>query len=346
MATHVLEKNEKSAGGSRATGVGRAHHDAASMLAHDTRNWLTALQVYCDLLQTSGAVDARYQDWIDELAAAVGRGQSLVLSLLDAVAQVPPTLAAVPAPVSPAAKPLDGAAESGQASSAVARCIERMLPMLRLLAGPEVHMDVDVPKEFEKAALPEGDLDRILHNLVINAVESMPQGGDLRISLSAAHVQLSAEDEHLCPRLLLCVSDTGTGIAPTLLPHVFESGVSSKKLHRVGPHMGPHKGRGDLHGFGLAAVRELTASAGGRVRVQSEVGRGTTVEVELPVAAALGKRQTASVPPVFSLTMPGSGQLFPLQSRCASADRPAAGRRKNDAAAQQPNARQRLRRKA
>ena len=56
---------------------------AASHLAHDARNWLTVLQVYCDLLRSSGAVAGHGRTWIDELSNAVERGQGLVTSLLD-----------------------------------------------------------------------------------------------------------------------------------------------------------------------------------------------------------------------------------------------------------------------
>ena len=56
---------------------------AASHLAHDARNWLTVLQVYCDLLRSSGAVAGKGRTWIEELSNAVERGQGLVTSLLD-----------------------------------------------------------------------------------------------------------------------------------------------------------------------------------------------------------------------------------------------------------------------
>ena len=72
--------------------------------------------------------------------------------------------------------------------------------------------------------------------------------------------------------LLLRVSDTGNGIAPEHVAHIFDAGVSGKTT-------GKNSGQ---HGFGLAIVRELTQSAGGTVRVRSHPGQGSCFEVELP----------------------------------------------------------------
>ncbi len=69
----------------RAAAAEKSGAASASYLAHDTRNWLTVLQMYCDLLRTPGAVASGHQNWIDELSGAVERGQELVASLLDSV---------------------------------------------------------------------------------------------------------------------------------------------------------------------------------------------------------------------------------------------------------------------
>lgn len=74
---HLLAESEESEPRTKTT------YSAASLLAHDVRNWLTALQMYCDLLQTCARDDARYPEWTHELSAALRRGKELMASLLE-----------------------------------------------------------------------------------------------------------------------------------------------------------------------------------------------------------------------------------------------------------------------
>lgn len=275
-------------------------HSPASLLAHDTRNWLTVLQVYCDLLQTSGAVDARYQDWINELAAAVGRGQGLVASLLDSVQNCEPdtaqntprnVAASISASGEPAGKPAGNTTD-------LASSVGRRLAMLQNLAGDKIQVSLEIETETAQAALPEGDFDRILQNLALNAIEAMPQGGELRITLSTLYVERSGAEGQSSNMVLLRVSDTGMGISPSLLPSIFQPGVSGKKL----------AGKSSAErGLGLAVVRDLTVQASGSVRVRSHGGQGACFEIELPAAhapsgqrpvsaAQLSRRQRAAQP--------------------------------------------------
>ena len=260
-----------------------------SLLAHDTRNWLTVLRVYCDLLQTSGAVDARSQGWIDELSATVDRGKELVVSLLDSVpgGGQPTAVTALPA----LRRSGQSSIESGKAKAAqaplldLAAAIERRLPSLRRVAGEKIHVSLEMEIETAEAAIAECDFDRILQNLAVNAMEAMPLGGDLRIALSALHVE-RADATHPSSRILvLRVSDTGTGISPSLLPSIFQPGVSGKK---------PSAQHSSERGLGLAVVRELTLRAGGSVRVHSHGGRGTCFEIELPSAQRSSRQRQHS----------------------------------------------------
>jgi len=109
-------------------------------------------------------------------------------------------------------------------------------------------------------------MDRVLQvvsNLVENALRSTPAGGS---------VQVRAEPG------LLVVEDTGVGLAPEDVPHAFERFY----LHDRNPD-----GRARIgSGLGLAIVKELTERMGGTVSIDSEVGRGTTFVVRLPVDPA------------------------------------------------------------
>jgi signal transduction histidine kinase len=104
----------------------------------------------------------------------------------------------------------------------------------------------------------------VLGNLVTNALRYTPSCG--RITLSA-HRQGNA--------VALAVQDTGAGIAPDALPHVFD------RFYRGDPARNQQDGES---GLGLAIAKSITEAHGGKIEVQSELGRGTTFTVLLPVA--------------------------------------------------------------
>lgn len=240
----------------------------AGHLAHDVRNWLTVLQVYCDLLGTSGTVVGRGQEWIEELSSAVERGHGLVEALVDCTAW---SGSAQPGGRRRGARSdgMDGMRAVATAPFDLAVAIERRLPLLRRMAGDRIEVTSRTIDPAGATALREPEFERILLNLVRNAIEAMPAGGTLGITLAPGN---SSEWRSL----VLCVSDTGPGIAAEFLPHIFDSGFSTK-LTGADPL--------SERGFGLAIVRELAMGAGGSVRVRSRRGRGTCFTVELPLLA-------------------------------------------------------------
>jgi signal transduction histidine kinase len=104
---------------------------------------------------------------------------------------------------------------------------------------------------------------QVLGNLVINALRYTPAGG--QIVLSA---------RRLGGAVALAVADTGAGIAADALPHVFD------RFYRGDPARGQE---GDESGLGLAIAKSITEAHGGKIEVASELGRGTTFTVLLPV---------------------------------------------------------------
>jgi len=121
--------------------------------------------------------------------------------------------------------------------------------------------------EVPKAWVDGNQIQQILLNLMTNARQAMPDGGTLTIRL--AH---DAENGTVD----LTIRDTGSGIPPDQLPHIFDRFYSTKR----GPDA---SGKGGT-GLGLSACREIVESHRGRLRVDSTVGKGTAITVKLPVA--------------------------------------------------------------
>ena len=122
------------------------------------------------------------------------------------------------------------------------------------------------PRDAPALAVTPSDLYRVVNNLVGNAIEHMGGGDDSRICVSIAR-------DGDCATLR--VRDNGAGIAPEQRERVFEVAYSN----------GPASGAG-RRGLGLAIVRELAASWGGRAWIESSITPGTGVCVTIPLARA------------------------------------------------------------
>ncbi len=126
----------------------------------------------------------------------------------------------------------------------------------------EVSLDESVPLILADSA----SLQRLLINLLNNAVDAMEEGGKVTV---LTHATFPPE----CGRsgLVLEVQDTGSGIAPELLPRIFDLFVTTKPP-------------GEGTGLGLAICQEIVRAHGGSIGVTSRVGEGTCVQVFLPAA--------------------------------------------------------------
>ena len=107
-------------------------------------------------------------------------------------------------------------------------------------------------------------IEQVLLALIMNAIDAMPRGGNLWIETQLNH------DE---TEISIQVRDDGSGIAPDVLPQIFEPFMTTKE-----------SGRGV--GLGLAISRGIVERHHGRIEVESELGQGTTFTVTLPVRAA------------------------------------------------------------
>ena len=128
-----------------------------------------------------------------------------------------------------------------------------------LLRGP------DAAQEAITVATNPAHVQTILGNLVGNAIRATPAGGTVRVSAQRGDGDV-----------VLAVADTGIGIAPEHLPHIFD------RMYRVDAARDRDAGG---TGLGLAIVDGLATSLGGRVQVESTPGEGSRFELHLPAAA-------------------------------------------------------------
>lgn len=224
----------------------------AAGVAHDFNNLLTVISGSVEQLGPDGAPASPPRPALDAIRRAVSQAADLTRSLLTfshnlPVRKEPVNLAAV----------LDHAA----------RLLRRVLPaQIRLV----VENRSDVAPWVSADAT---QLQQVLLNLAFNARDAMPNGGTLRIAVEPLRAEdaripgVGSEGGHAAWRLV--VADTGTGITPHVLPRIFEPFFTTKP-------------RGEGTGLGLAIVHGIVEDHGGHVRVDSEVGRGTTFTIWLP----------------------------------------------------------------
>jgi signal transduction histidine kinase/CheY-like chemotaxis protein len=150
-------------------------------------------------------------------------------------------------------------------------------PMLDRVLGEDVTLQTDNARDPGPllATVDPVGAESTLLNLCINARDAMPDGGTIKIHL--ARVMVGASDARANPDMVagsyvvISVTDTGSGIPEEILPHLFEPFFTTKDV-----------GRGT--GLGLSMVYGFVKQSGGFVKVDSVVGRGTTVTLFFPEA--------------------------------------------------------------
>jgi two-component system sensor histidine kinase PilS (NtrC family) len=129
--------------------------------------------------------------------------------------------------------------------------------------SPEIGKDQslveELPEEPLFAEADEGQLKQVFWNLARNALQAMPQGGVLRATLA----------QNSNNRLRIAFADNGRGMSPDQVEHLFE----------------PFSSTTGGTGLGLSIVYQIIRDHGGTINVRSLVGQGTTITVELPIAA-------------------------------------------------------------
>ncbi len=215
-------------------------------VSHDLRSPLTLMRGYATMLEMVGSLNEQQQGYVKKIISGVESMARLVNNLLDLGridVGVGLKLQMVP----------------------LVDIIEQVTNTLQMSATQKnIQLDVDFPRNT--MPLIEADqalLQQAMYNLVENAIKYTPQNG-----------RVSARLKVLGDSVLFEVQDTGIGIAPSDLPRLFE------KFYR-GSQREAREQKGT--GLGLAIVKSITEKHGGKVWVESELGKGSTFYLQVPL---------------------------------------------------------------
>jgi PAS domain S-box-containing protein len=225
-------------------------------IAHDFNNLLTPIMGGLELL-AARTEDPRLKRVADTALESARRGAKLTGQLL-AFSRIQ---------------------RISMAPVAVNEVIEKMQTLLRHSIGRAITIETSMDPDAGYALCDANQLENAVLNLAINARDAMPEGGALTIS--TARLELGDEADHKAGTFVrIRVGDTGEGMQPEVAARATEPFFSTKPL-----------GKGT--GLGLAQVYGIAQQSGGTLRIASEVGKGTRVDLLLMGAESAGHPDAA-----------------------------------------------------
>ena len=236
----------------------------AGGVAHDFNNLLTVVLSRAAFALSAAGDNATLRDDLTELIAAAERAAGLTRQLL-----------------------AFGRKQVLRAQVIDANeLVRRVTNMLRRLLDERIELTLVLAPDLGWVKGDPVQLEQVVVNLVLNARDAMPAGGKLTVSTANVDVDTAHAPQYPMGKagsfVLLTVSDKGVGMDKLTMAQAFEPFFTTKDRDRG-------------TGFGLATVYGIVKQGGGDVSLQSELGKGTTVEIYFPRAA---EPLTVSAPPV------------------------------------------------
>jgi signal transduction histidine kinase len=225
----------------------------AGGVAHDFNNILTLIQGHAGMALTQDALPESVRESLGEVQSAGERAAQLTRQL-QAVAR--------------------GQTIQRQVLDLNYR-IRKTLDKMRQSLGGAIGVQLELSPTPVVAKADPAMVDQMLASLIVNAREAMPNGGQLRLATRTVKLDAHSDQEGSFPDGLyawLTIADTGRGIDPEMLPHVFEPFGATQEV-----------GLGS--GLGLATIQGVVHQHRGRIEVSSAPGQGTTFEIYLPACS-------------------------------------------------------------
>ena len=264
-AQNVLLSEEKALAEQRLAEAGKleAIGRLAAGIAHDFNNILTSILGYTYLIQSRGDLATEIQEDLDIIVQEGQRAARLIQQILDFARKSMVQF-----------QPLDLLSFLKETIKLLQRTLPETVRIV-LQVGPADYAILSDPTMMSQ----------VMTNLAVNAVDAMPDGGELRISLDRLMIApgqpTPLPDMEPGDWVAIAVHDTGTGIPEDVLAHIFEPFFTTKEV-----------GKGT--GLGLAQVYGIVKQHGGAIGVETSVGVGTTFTLYLPALETIDKdRQPA-----------------------------------------------------
>jgi PAS domain S-box-containing protein len=218
--------------------------------AHDFNNLLMAILGSLEILRKRLPNDQRLLGLLDNAVLGAKRGSALTQRMLAFARRQ----------------------ELKHEAVDVACLVNNMMELLERSLGPAIDIETHFPLEAVHVRTDANQLETALLNLAINARDAMPNGGTITITVGVEHVK-GAHPTNLPPGQFACLSVSDTG-----------SGMDEATVARATEPFFTTKGIGKGTGLGLSMVDGLTGQSGGKLMARSTLGRGTTIELWLPIA--------------------------------------------------------------
>ena len=177
----------------------------------------------------------------------------------------------------------------------LAALMTRLISMLGHILGETIELTLSQEPGLPLMLADRGMIEQTVMNLCLNARDAMPKGGRLTVETRALQAEEPVNHllglEHPGTYLEIRITDTGVGMPPEVMEHIFEPFFTTKEV-------------GSGSGLGLAVAYGIVEEHGGKIRVQSRPGQGTTFSIFIP-AAPQGAQETApELGPMEDFTKP------------------------------------------
>lgn len=239
-----------------------------STMVHDFRNVLTNIIGFAEVMQMESDSDSEKAK-LDAIIKTGERGSEMLNRL--------PRFA----------KRWQGPKETEKLSRSM---LESTIGLARMHLKPDVQLHCNIEEHLPKSSASPVEVGDIILHLIQNSVRAIQKSGLIEVAVWRDSRDVLASPGH--PSLGIRVTDNGIGISEEMLPHIFE------------PFWSSDREEGRSFGLGLAVVKRMVETHGGRIDVQSTPKRGTSITIQLPAAAAAAPRQEKSPKVVRDTQLP------------------------------------------